>query len=68
MSENFIDSNIAIIGGGRFCKLFLQYLFDEDFMDRSPSVLGVADINSQAESEVLAVNIMEKILDRRLVG
>ena len=49
MSENFIDSNIAFICGGRLCKLFLQYLFDEDFMDRSPSVLGVADINSQAE-------------------
>ena len=39
MSENLLDTKIAIIGGGRFCKLFLQYLFDENFMDRSPNVL-----------------------------
>jgi hypothetical protein len=49
MSKNLLDTKIAIIGGGRFCKLFLQYLFDENFMDRSPNVLGVADINDQAE-------------------
>lgn len=54
MLENIINSNIAIIGGGRFCKLFLQYLFDENFIDRSPNILGVADINSQAEGLVYA--------------
>jgi PAS domain S-box-containing protein len=47
--ENLLDANIAIIGGGRFCKVFLKYLFDKTFLDRSPNVLGVADINNQAE-------------------
>jgi len=49
MTINFLDSNIAIIGGGRFCKIFLEYLFDKSCVDHSPTVLGVADINPQAE-------------------
>ncbi|MGD8335912.1 MAG: PAS domain S-box protein [Desulfobacterales bacterium] len=54
MTENLLDSNIAIIGGGRFCKIFLEYLYDKNFMDRSPTVLGVADINPQAEGLLFA--------------
>ena len=49
MIENLFNSNIAIIGGGKLCKLFLQLLFDKSWRDRSPTVLGVADANDQAE-------------------
>ncbi|MDP4978339.1 MAG: hypothetical protein NWQ21_02695, partial [Desulfobacterales bacterium] len=54
MIENLLDSNIAIIGGGRFCKIFLEYLYDKNFMDRSPTLLGVADINPHAEGLLFA--------------
>jgi PAS domain S-box-containing protein len=47
--QNILDFNIAIVGGGRFCKIFLQYLFDKSFMDRSPRVIGVADVDPDAE-------------------
>ena len=49
LKQNILDFNIAIIGGGRFCKIFLQYLFDKSFMDRSPNVIGVADVDPNAE-------------------
>ena len=49
MIDNLLGSNIAIIGGGRFCKHFLQYLYDRTFIDSSIKVLGVADINPSAE-------------------
>jgi PAS domain S-box-containing protein len=54
MIENLLDSKIAIIGGGRFCKIFLEYLYDKNFMDRSPTLLGVADINPHAEGLLFA--------------
>ncbi len=57
MIENLLDSNIAIIGGGRFCKIFLEYLYDKNFLDRSPDILGVADINPHAEGLVLAESL-----------
>jgi len=52
--ENLLEANIAIIGGGRFCKIFLEYLYDPNFLDRSPNLLGVADTNRQAEGVRLA--------------
>ena len=55
--KDLLDSNIAIIGGGRFCKLFLQYLFDKSFIENTPNVLGVADINPSAEGLLLARQI-----------
>ena len=57
MVENLIDANIAIIGGGRFCRLFLQYLFENKVMDRSPTILGVADIDRRAEGLLYAEKI-----------
>ena len=54
MIENLLDSKIAIIGGGRFGKIFLEYLYDKNFMDRSPTLLGVADINPHAEGLLFA--------------
>ena len=49
MIDELLKSNIAIVGGGRFCKDLLQLLFSEHFEDHRPSVLGVADKNEQAE-------------------
>ena len=46
MIAEVLKSNIAIVGGGRFCKRFLQLLFSEDFEDQHSKVLGVADRNS----------------------
>ncbi len=54
MIETLLKSNIAIIGGGKFCKIFLKYLFDKTFMDQSPNILGIADINLQAEGLLYA--------------
>jgi PAS domain S-box-containing protein len=42
-------SNIAIVGGGNVCKEILQIIFSEDFSDQRPKIIGVADIDDQAE-------------------
>jgi len=47
--DELLQSHIAFIGGGNFCKNLLQLLFSEHFKDRRPTILGVSDINSQAE-------------------
>jgi PAS domain S-box-containing protein len=48
MLDKLLKSNIAIIGGGNFCKKFLQLLFNAHFKDHHPTILGVADVNNQA--------------------
>jgi hypothetical protein len=52
--DNLLKSNIAIVGGGNFCKKLLQLLFSEPFEDYHPTILGVADVDTQAEGRVLA--------------
>jgi PAS domain S-box-containing protein len=47
--DNLFKSNIAIIGGGKTCKLLLQFLLDKDFLEYSPAILGVAEADNQAE-------------------
>ena len=49
MLDKLLKYNIAIIGGGKFCKRLLLLLFSEPFIDRRPIIVGVADINSDAE-------------------
>lgn len=46
--ETMFSSNIAIVGGGKFCRSLLQ-LFFEDFSTQRPFILGVADPNPYAE-------------------
>ncbi len=41
-------SNIAIVGGGRFCRALLDILYCEIFDDQRPRILGVADIHEDA--------------------
>jgi PAS domain S-box-containing protein len=48
MIRQFLGSSIAIVGGGRTCKAFLDFLADDVFAGQRPEVLGVADINQDA--------------------
>jgi PAS domain S-box-containing protein len=52
--DKLLKSNIAIIGGGNFCKKLLQLLFSEPFEDHHPTILGVADVNNEAEGRIMA--------------
>jgi PAS domain S-box-containing protein len=52
--NSLLKSRIAIVGGGNFCKKLLQLLSGELFEDCRPTILGVADIDHQAEGLVLA--------------
>jgi len=54
MVAELLKSNIAIVGGGRFCKRFLQLFFSEDFKDQHPKILGVADRNSLGKGVLYA--------------
>ncbi len=49
MIRSLHAKNIAFIGGGNFCKSFLQLLGDEIFNDLQVNILGVADIKDDAE-------------------
>lgn len=54
MLELLQDTNIAIIGGGHFCKIFLQFLIAEELGFQRPTILGVADKNEDAGGMVFA--------------
>jgi PAS domain S-box-containing protein len=47
--REFLGSTIAVVGGGRACKAFLEFLTDAVFSDQRPDILGVADINPDAD-------------------
>jgi PAS domain S-box-containing protein len=49
MNKIIRESNIAIVGGGKVCKEILKIIFGEDFSDQRPKIIGVADIDDQAE-------------------
>jgi PAS domain S-box-containing protein len=46
--RKILGPTIAIVGGGRASKAFLEFLTDEVFAGRAPDILGVADINQDA--------------------
>lgn len=48
MLEYLIESNIAIVGGGGFCKNFIAYLLKRNPEGRKPLILGVLDKNLDA--------------------
>ncbi|MGD2022997.1 MAG: PAS domain-containing sensor histidine kinase, partial [Desulfobacterales bacterium] len=54
MMERVLKSNIAIVGGGKFCKNMLELFYSDRFEDCRPTIMGVADINEQAEGMVYA--------------
>jgi len=49
MIRQLLGSNLAIVGGGRTCKAFLEFLADDVFAGQRPEILGVADINQEAD-------------------
>ena len=46
--------NLAIVGGGRACKFFIELLQSEPLPYLNINILGVCDINPEAEGFVLA--------------
>jgi two-component system NtrC family sensor kinase len=44
-----LSLNLAIVGGGRACKFFLDRLAHEALAHLSIQIIGVCDVNSQAE-------------------
>ncbi len=55
--ENYpkkLPLNIAIIGGGKTCKFFLEFLLNESFPFVYINLVGVCDINPNAEGLLLA--------------
>ena len=55
--SELLKSNIAIVGGGRFCKNLIALLSGDDFKDQGLSILGVADVNDRAEGLVYAAQM-----------
>lgn len=49
-----IPLNIAIVGGGRACKFFLQLLKNESFPYLNINLVGVCDVNPDAEGLLMA--------------
>ncbi len=49
MREILRNTNIAIVGGGKVCKAILEIALGEDLVGQRLNVLGVADIDDQAE-------------------
>ncbi len=54
MREILTYSNIAIVGGGRVCKAILEIVLGENFSGKGMRIVGVADINEEAEGFVYA--------------
>lgn len=48
-SSEKLGLNLAIVGGGQTCKSFLELLREEPFPNLNIAVLGVCDIDPQAE-------------------
>ena len=46
--------NLAIVGGGRACRIFLQLLQKEPFPTLNINIVGVCDVNAKAEGFRLA--------------
>jgi signal transduction histidine kinase/response regulator of citrate/malate metabolism len=53
MRDILHNSNIAVVGGGRVCKAILKIVLGKSFLQKM-NILGVADVNEQAEGLVYA--------------
>jgi PAS domain S-box-containing protein len=42
-------ANVAIVGGGKFCRKLIKFYREYDLSPQKPAILGVADINAEAE-------------------
>jgi PAS domain S-box-containing protein len=60
---HLLKSRLAIVGCGKFCLSFLQFLKSSDFSGNGPQILGVADKNQQAMGIAYAKSIGIPITD-----
>ncbi|MFZ3046289.1 MAG: hypothetical protein WA151_10270, partial [Desulfatirhabdiaceae bacterium] len=56
MNTSLSNTNIAIVGAGKFCIDFLQLLMHQEFQINLVTIQGVADINSKAPGIQFALN------------
>lgn len=54
MNNTLTNLHVAIIGGGRVCKAILEIVLNPTFSGEKPIIVGVADVNDQAEGLVYA--------------
>jgi PAS domain S-box-containing protein len=54
MREILQDAKIALVGGGKVCKAILEIVLGEGIAGRKLNVLGVADIDDEAEGLIYA--------------
>ena len=54
MKDILTNLHVAIIGGGRVCKAILEIVLSQSFSGEKPMIVGVADVNDQAEGVVYA--------------
>ncbi|CAB5114680.1 hypothetical protein D3OALGA1CA_4608 [Olavius algarvensis associated proteobacterium Delta 3] len=54
LSSGEIPVKIAIVGGGRACRYFLELLQQETFLNMKIEIAGVCDIDPEAEGFVMA--------------
>ena len=54
MIDHLLKSKLAIVGGGEFCRVFIEFLLNGDFDGNHPGVIGVADVNPDAAGMVYA--------------
>jgi PAS domain S-box-containing protein len=47
--EIFRNARVGIVGGGVFCRKLIDFLLNDDQSPRKPVIIGVADIDPQAE-------------------
>ena len=57
MITSLYNANIAIVGGGKFCKSFLEFISDEDFAEDRPKIIGVSDLDKKAPGLLYAKNM-----------
>ncbi|MEJ2154232.1 MAG: PAS domain S-box protein [Desulfobacteraceae bacterium] len=53
-TEVLKNANVGIVGGGEFCYRFIAFFQTEEMASKKPNILGVADINPEAQGMQLA--------------
>ena len=43
------NANVAIVGGGKFCRKLIKFFREDDLAPQKPNIIGVADIDSSAD-------------------
>ncbi len=49
ISRKLRGANVAIIGGGTFCRKLIDFFQDQDLSPDKPNIIAVADINTEAQ-------------------